>query len=30
MSGPSSTYDALVVGGGHNGLCLAAYLARAG
>ncbi len=30
MSGPPSTYDALVVGGGHNGLCLAAYLARAG
>jgi phytoene dehydrogenase-like protein len=23
-------FDALVVGGGHNGLCLAAYLARAG
>ncbi|MEI8239191.1 MAG: NAD(P)/FAD-dependent oxidoreductase [Actinomycetota bacterium] len=24
------TYDAIVVGAGHNGLCLAAYLARAG
>jgi len=26
----SSTYDAVVIGAGHNGLCLAAYLARAG
>ncbi|WP_082698450.1 NAD(P)/FAD-dependent oxidoreductase [Mycobacterium sp. GA-2829] len=26
----SSTYDAIVVGGGHNGLVAAAYLARAG
>jgi phytoene dehydrogenase-like protein len=25
-----STYDAIVVGGGHNGLVAAAYLARAG
>ncbi len=25
-----SRYDAVVVGGGHNGLCAAAYLARAG
>ncbi|HEY5170358.1 MAG TPA: NAD(P)/FAD-dependent oxidoreductase, partial [Acidimicrobiia bacterium] len=25
-----STYDAVVVGAGHNGLCLAAYLQRAG
>lgn len=24
------TYDAVVIGAGHNGLCLAAYLARAG
>ncbi len=24
------TYDAIVIGAGHNGLCLAAYLARAG
>ena len=29
MSNPSS-YDAIVVGGGHNGLVAAAYLARAG
>lgn len=28
--GISSTYDAIVVGGGHNGLTTAAYLARAG
>ena len=26
----NSTYDAIVVGGGHNGLVCAAYLARAG
>ena len=26
----STTYDAIVVGGGHNGLVNAAYLARAG
>jgi len=26
----TSTYDAVVIGAGHNGLCLAAYLARAG
>ena len=25
-----STYDAIVVGGGHNGLTTAAYLAQAG
>ena len=25
-----SVYDAVVVGGGHNGLCAAAYLAKAG
>src|SRR2546426_9307974 len=25
-----STYDAVVIGGGHNGLVAAAYLARAG
>ena len=24
------TYDAIVVGAGHNGLCMAAYLQRAG
>jgi phytoene dehydrogenase-like protein len=31
MSGaPSGPYDALVIGGGHNGLVAAAYLARAG
>ena len=24
------TYDAIIVGGGHNGLVAAAYLARAG
>lgn len=29
MSG-SQTYDALIIGGGHNGLTCAAYLARAG
>jgi phytoene dehydrogenase-like protein len=27
---PSKTYDAIIVGGGHNGLTAAAYLARAG
>lgn len=27
---PVSTYDAVVIGGGHNGLVAAAYLARAG
>ena len=27
---PANTYDAIVVGGGHNGLVAAAYLARAG
>ena len=26
----STPYDALVIGGGHNGLVCAAYLARAG
>ncbi|MEM7205619.1 MAG: NAD(P)/FAD-dependent oxidoreductase [Planctomycetota bacterium] len=26
----SQTYDAVIVGGGHNGLCCAAYLAKAG
>jgi phytoene dehydrogenase-like protein len=30
MSRPRSTYDAVIVGGGHNGLVAAAYLARAG
>jgi phytoene dehydrogenase-like protein len=29
-SGPPRSYDAIVVGGGHNGLTTAAYLARAG
>jgi phytoene dehydrogenase-like protein len=24
------TYDAIIIGGGHNGLTTAAYLARAG
>ncbi|MFQ5698486.1 MAG: phytoene desaturase family protein [Myxococcota bacterium] len=27
---PDARYDAVIVGGGHNGLCAAAYLARAG
>ncbi|HEX3263103.1 MAG TPA: FAD-dependent oxidoreductase, partial [Solirubrobacterales bacterium] len=27
---PPASYDAIVVGGGHNGLTTAAYLARAG
>jgi phytoene dehydrogenase-like protein len=27
---PYATYDAVIIGGGHNGLCTAAYLARAG
>ncbi|MFM7044331.1 MAG: FAD-dependent oxidoreductase, partial [Ilumatobacteraceae bacterium] len=27
---PSRDYDAIVIGGGHNGLVCAAYLARAG
>ena len=26
----TATYDAIVVGGGHNGLVAAAYLARSG
>jgi phytoene dehydrogenase-like protein len=30
MSSTSSRYDAIVIGGGHNGLVHAAYLARAG
>ncbi len=30
MSGPANQYDAIVVGGGHNGLVTAAYLAKAG
>ncbi len=30
MNGKSSSYDAVIVGGGHNGLVCAAYLARAG
>lgn len=28
--GSSGSYDAIVVGGGHNGLTTAAYLAKAG
>jgi phytoene dehydrogenase-like protein len=27
---PSSSYDAIIIGGGHNGLVCANYLARAG
>jgi len=27
---PDASYDAVIIGGGHNGLCTAAYLARAG
>ncbi|MEE8386272.1 MAG: NAD(P)/FAD-dependent oxidoreductase [Dehalococcoidia bacterium] len=27
---PDAKYDAVIIGGGHNGLCAAAYLARAG
>ncbi len=27
---PDAKYDAVIIGGGHNGLCTAAYLARAG
>jgi phytoene dehydrogenase-like protein len=27
---PDASYDAVIIGGGHNGLCLAAYLARTG
>ena len=30
MTTPSSRYDAIIIGGGHNGLVAAAYLARAG
>ncbi len=30
MTSPAKIYDAIVVGGGHNGLTAAAYLARAG
>jgi phytoene dehydrogenase-like protein len=30
MTGSSSTYDAIVIGAGHNGLVAAAYLAKAG
>lgn len=29
-NGSSSSYDAIIIGGGHNGLVTAAYLARAG
>ncbi len=27
---PDASYDAVIIGGGHNGLCTASYLARAG
>ena len=27
---PANQYDAIIIGGGHNGLVAAAYLARAG
>ena len=30
MNNSSTTYDAIIVGGGHNGLICAAYLAQAG
>ncbi|HYZ46972.1 MAG TPA: FAD-dependent oxidoreductase, partial [Actinomycetota bacterium] len=30
MTQPSGSYDAVVIGGGHNGLVCGAYLARAG
>src|ERR671916_2370644 len=30
MGGPMSAWDAIVIGGGHNGLVAGAYLARAG
>src|SRR3954471_8435786 len=30
MSGDDKTYDAAIIGGGHNGLVCAAYLAMAG
>ena len=30
QSGSAASYDAIVVGAGHNGLTAAAYLARAG
>ena len=30
MAGTMNTYDAIVVGAGHNGLTAAAYMARAG
>jgi phytoene dehydrogenase-like protein len=30
LSGSANTYDAVIVGGGHNGLVCAAYLAKAG